>query len=791
MSKIKLPKVQDKNIHNHQEDVLDSLVSNQQFLSKNTHKSLVSLKKIKQQLKEIVAQRKKEQYRFNTLKKETHIISQQIKKTETNLSKKAKRSKQFINNDLQQIKISIEETTQQFGDTAVKLEKEITSLKDLVKRVDNKIVNIEKEVNAKDLKASNHSHVLLLKKISHFEEILNQFKDTGIDPEESFQNFTTQLNQLDKVMAHAKNNHDDQITLLQTNITNIRQLLQCNNDTAITETKKQKKEFFYLKEKINSMADAIEDSQHTSALWKKDFSTHIMTQSNTALVSTQQIIEQLNKQKKSVKQQFKDQSKHYDKQVQPLHNKISDLQNNQKQSMSPLKEHLSDFKETIQTLQDGYKKQQKIIDEDTKNLQSLNETINQFNEQLEESYQELKEHIQHVRDSDNDENSQQFQELNKNFERLSQQFLDQQQQLENYESQIVKLNPLLGHHDETQAFDDIDNIHSHQNNLSEQEAVLQSNLTTLKEQSNNDYSDQQKELKNLASEQEIQDVHFEPLNDKLTMRGQLFIAGLLTTIAISTVLFYYRDMIYVPIDTDSTTEIKTNDIKPHNVMGEENTRIDDLIKQNTSMAQKFSTFEASLTQVKKQVEDKHSSDISSQTQTLELLPQNKWSEDVKLLENNWKQQHEALQGSLHQTQAEQELLKQSIADFSNSIDSMLVQINQLKKIPDQEISPILDKKEYSIPSQQQKSDISINIKNIKHPFYTIQILAAKDEESIIRFTEKNQLPDNIQIINTHYNDKAWYILAYGQFISYSEAKNKLHTLSQKLQNKKPWIRKLP
>ncbi len=781
MSQIKSSKTQN---NNKQDDTLNALGFDQTLLYSNTYKSLILLKKIKEHLKEIVAQRKQDHYRFNKLKKNTSLITQQIKQTKLCISEKNKESQQSINNDLTKIKTNIEKTNKQFADTTAKLGKEIASLKELVKRVDNKIISIEKEANTdkKELESTGNENTLLLKKVNQFEEKLNQFKDTSMTPEESVEYFSTQLTQLDQVVTQSKHEHQDndtQIKLLQTNVTNVRQLLQQDNNIFINEVKKQKKE-----------------GDH----------------SKRALPFTQQSVQQI--AEKLSKQAFKDQSKQYNQQVQSLHDKHFDLQDNHTQPSIPLKGHVKDLKENIQTLQEGYKKQQKIIDEDTENLRVLNETINQFNEQLEQSYQELKEYIQKIHESDKHENSQQFQELNKNFERLSQQIIEQQQQLEGYDTQLVKLKPLITKPNETKKSlvllsDKIDTLNFSQNELSEQEEVLQENLSTLTAQVNTEYSTQQKDLQSIVSEQESQFSYFEQLNNKLTIRSQLFLAALVTSMAISAAIFYYRDMIHLPITSDNTTPINSNTIDSNNVIGQTNTHIDDLVKQNNTieqtLEQKFSDIEKSIIQVKKQIteqatqkqqESEQQSEHASEQLRSENLSQDKWQEEFKTLEENWQQQHTSLQTNISQTQAEQKDLKESISKFSNSMNAMIAQIDQLKQMPVQKSTQVQYKTQHSAPSQQQKNytsiDItSIDIKSIKYPYFTIQILGAKDEESIARFIEKNALPSNGQIIKTNYNNKIWYILSYGQFMNYSDAKNELHILPEELQKNNPWVRKIP
>jgi chromosome segregation ATPase len=711
MSRSKSSKNKDDKNKKNESETLKSLKSDQKRPAEPTSKSLISLKKIKKQLSNVVLQRKNDQQHLKELKKNTNDLSKQIKNTESQLSK------HVLNKDLQQIKKNLEKKQSQFNKSTDNLSKEIVQLNDLVKRVEGKINSLEKQASLNN-KVPQKSNKLLLKKISRFEEELNQFTDTLINPEYHIRDFSRQLKKLGKLIKQSKANyqdHDTQIKLLQTNTTNIRQLLQQDCDS----------------------------SQVVANSFQQDIESH-------------------------------------QQEIESHHQEIK----NNRHDIDDLQSDLQIYRQEIETYQQETK-QQGVLGIDNEHLSELNDKINQFNEQLKKSEEDVKNHIQLLRESDNNENLQHFKHLDGHLNTLSQQFSDaseqsislqnllnhlqeqqnstlgqqdeiakqfltQQQHLESHD---IQLNPILAKTNSNEQLleqhsDTLKQLGSSQNRLAQHENKLKTRLVELVQQVNKEHASGQESLSEIDSKQQSQLASLEQLNHTVTGRSKLFTLGLITILAIAMLLFYYQNNFNQSILDNNVdkqeliTQLKTTLSKESNI------RIDNLEKHTTQMInQQLDGVKNSIKDVKKQAEQ-------------------------QALQSDWQEQHQLLQTNIAQTQTEQQSLKQTVIELSDTISAMASQIEQLKKI-------------------SSTTSFITGIETINDSFYTIQLLGALKKDSILHFVKQHNLSETSKIVKTEYQNKPWYILVQGNYKSFSKAKEGLRQLPESLQKNNPWIKKLP
>ncbi len=194
---------------------LKSLSADQKTAIESRDKSLDYLKKIQHKLDTILSQRDEEKVFLDNLKSKTKKLKQYIKETEAQLGQSASKD------DLQKIKNDLKQKDSQWHKNTDRLDKEISLLADLTHRVEHKITTLEQD--------SSPSNKKLLKRIKSFEEELNQFSDTFVNPEYALQSFERQLKKLRKITKQSRKtqqSQDIQINLLQANSNNIHHLLE-------------------------------------------------------------------------------------------------------------------------------------------------------------------------------------------------------------------------------------------------------------------------------------------------------------------------------------------------------------------------------------------------------------------------------------------------------------------------------------------------------------------------------------------------------------------------------------
>ncbi|MCU7801191.1 MAG: hypothetical protein KZQ70_13900, partial [gamma proteobacterium symbiont of Lucinoma myriamae] len=251
--------------------------------------------------------------------------------------------------------------------------------------------------------------------------------------------------------------HDSQIKLLQTNTSNIRQLLQQDYDSS--------------QAMANSLQLDTERLQQNIERYQQDIESH-----QQEIKNNRHDIDDLQSDLQSYRQDIKTYQQETKSQQQQ--NNIIFAETTQQKLLTPVATQLNELERNFNALQQEYTNQQNVLSVDNKEFSELNDKLNQFNEQLKKTEDDVKNHTQLLRESDKDENLQHFQHLENHLNTLSQQFSDaseqsislqnllnhiqeqqnttlgqqdeiakqfltQQQHLESHDTQLIQLNPIL------------------------------------------------------------------------------------------------------------------------------------------------------------------------------------------------------------------------------------------------------------------------------------------------------------------------------------------------------------
>jgi len=72
--------------------------------------------------------------------------------------------------------------------------------------------------------------------------------------------------------------------------------------------------------------------------------------------------------------------------------------------------------------------------------------------------------------------------------------------------------------------------------------------------------------------------------------------------------------------------------------------------------------------------------------------------------------------------------------------------------------------------------------------WTLQLLGARDPETLLKFAQRNQLSANAAWYKTWLTSKPYYVLVYGSYSSRETARNAINGLPQQLRSLKPWAK---
>lgn len=74
--------------------------------------------------------------------------------------------------------------------------------------------------------------------------------------------------------------------------------------------------------------------------------------------------------------------------------------------------------------------------------------------------------------------------------------------------------------------------------------------------------------------------------------------------------------------------------------------------------------------------------------------------------------------------------------------------------------------------------------------YTLQMLGARKESSVISFIQARSDKNNFYYFSTIYKEKPWYVVVYGQYQNRDKAVAAIRTLPTDLKQRKPWARSI-
>ena len=72
--------------------------------------------------------------------------------------------------------------------------------------------------------------------------------------------------------------------------------------------------------------------------------------------------------------------------------------------------------------------------------------------------------------------------------------------------------------------------------------------------------------------------------------------------------------------------------------------------------------------------------------------------------------------------------------------------------------------------------------------WTLQLLGARDPETLLKFAQRNQLSTNAAWYKTWLTSKPYYVLVYGSYNSRETARNAINGLPPQLRSLKPWVK---
>lgn len=742
--------------------------------------------RVKQKIKSLAKDSQSTQQRIETLTQHHEHLFEKINHFEIELnefSAKQTQPEDLVSEFTSQIrqlqtlidtqKQDIKDRNYEFSDNFSKLEKKSKKLKqnqqiqnELISRLQNTTNDIRKSIQ----------------QIEHVQQAQNDIFD------EKIHRLSPQINQLDKQnqqllsktdkLNNHQEKHDGLIKLLQTDTGDIRKSLQeVQNIQQSTSN--------VLKEKITKFLPKMEQIDERNQLF---------SQSN----------EQFEKN-------------------------FSLLEEAQQQLTTSLEASIGELQANLYKLNRQYSEQQESISSDHEKLNLLLSRINQFDDILQQSSDELKTHIQQLRESDLNENSEQFEQfkfkldqlssqlsnvtgqssdlqtlLNKlqeqqnqateHHEELSRHYLTQQQQLDSMDSHLLQLDPLINDSTKNkQQIDDltdaIEQLTTQQQQLLQAEQSTELNLSKLSSKLSQSHTAHKKIIEQLQSQQHEserrqqqttdnhhreqlsllmdqqgiqneQGAQLEQLGEQIKTRSHLFGIGLIAVLAVSTLLLFNQDLFEQESDKQSLiAEIKAD------ITNETFSKINELTKQNASILNK------ELNQIRESIE---------QVKSLQDKPA-----DIKALENNWQEKYQLLEKDIATKQSQYIALKQSVSDLSEQLLTLQDQYRNLPKSP--VANPAL---QFNGNTKVDLSSI-FDINTVTTPFYAIQLLGAFQLNSINHFAISNNLPNTSKVYQTELNGQPWYVLIYGHYSLFSEAREQLDNLPEELKQYKPWVRKLP
>ena len=74
--------------------------------------------------------------------------------------------------------------------------------------------------------------------------------------------------------------------------------------------------------------------------------------------------------------------------------------------------------------------------------------------------------------------------------------------------------------------------------------------------------------------------------------------------------------------------------------------------------------------------------------------------------------------------------------------------------------------------------------------WTIQLLGARDEKTLLKFVQQNKLSENVAWYKTWLTSKPYYVLVYGSYPNRDTARNSVANLPPKVRSLRPWVKSM-
>lgn len=836
-----------KKIHTNQVDIATSPDKSKASSEKNLNsKSLEALKKIQAQLNTLTDSREAEKERLKFFEKEIRSLKKHLTELDNELLDLVFHddSNRKLQKKLKKFQKTLNKKAAQFTKNTQQLEHEISLFNDLEQRLINRIESLEQDTRPWQQKLDylSVSYDELFDKITQFESELGQFDNKLQQPEQEvaqeLKEFSTTLDQIqsfvEQVQSHQRDleshqqEQDTSLNLLQTDTSNIRQSLQQVQELQQAEKQRIDEHLKSLTPQLDSMASALTSSQE---------------ENKKLLAEQNEQIEQKTEQKfQQVENQLSDIQDAQQQLIKPLEIQLGELSNE-------LKSLRNTYNEQEQKQQQNEESNQ---DTDKTQFNQLIGQVNQFDNVLKQSQNELNQHIQTLKDSDQVQ-SEQFSQLDEQLQQLAQQLAEvaeqssqlqglfsdlqdqqqleqqqskelseqvqtQQQQLNELDEQLQQFTPLLKQDNGTEQPDAlsraIEQLQAEQAGISSAEQATHKKINVLSgklEQNYNDIDTRLDQLHNHQLEQKTQLHKYhqfqyeqqnqqkelsDELNDlslQIKNRSQLFGLGLISVLAISTLLFFNKDLLVSQTpDQTLVTQIKKE------VKNETFSKINTLTKQNSIILNN------QLSQIREAIKEIRAKQAHSPV-TLAIAPppvsDTPITADNKAIINKAQQkQASVLQDRLNELEtelkSEQQTTKKSVAGLADKVEQIDAKVERVEnKVTELEKTvqnqTALDKTSPLVNLQAARKQAIIPVDSIRMPFYGIQLSGSYHTESIKDFMLKHQLINRTKIYQTELKNKPWFIVILGEYLSFAQARQDIQQLPEELKQLKPWVRKLP
>ncbi len=536
------------------------------------------------------------------------------------------------------------------------------------------------------------------------------------------------------------------------------------------------------------------------------------TDKNTELQALQSQQQAVNAQVEQFNEQLRQTQEDFKQQVQQLSDTADQTGDNQfAETLAQLTAKItvvSEQADSLQTLFNTLQEQQNTEnahhDELSKQYLSQQQQLEKHNTQLLELLPAMAQSEQH---------EQQLQQLSESLADLTQQQTSPDEAKNGSEQYQESIDTLFRRQDEIESHQreveshqqDIEShqqdvesrqqdVESHQQEMASHQHALETSHLKLDQRQNdieNHHLDVETQQRKIVSYQQDQGVALNQLEEQLKSRSRWFAVGLLTVLAVSTLLFFNQEQLQA-INNSEHEQALIDRLKTE-VTNETFTKINALTKQNSNIInQQFTQIRKSIEQVKQE----------SQA-NLKTNPQNSTPADSAQLDNLIEKkledrleakitpvittELENLKASTEKTQKDQQALDKTVQQLAAQVSRVNQQLEKIKQTVSQQST---DRPVSAIHYAGSTIPI-IQLAASTPEFYSIQLLGARQKQSLVTFLMHNSFSAAHKIYQVKLQDKPWYIIVQGHYASFAQAKEKLQQLPEALRKNGPWVKKLP